>query len=107
MASTTSLIVQPSTLSLISLKSASWIMLVASNILCGETGWLKRVNGTFLLLLPSDPSDLMIVSNIAGENRSKVLAILTGDWMLLARARLSTETVEGVEPACSPLPAQA
>ncbi len=69
--------------------------MVASNILCGDTAWLKRVSGTFLPAEPSEISVFLMVSKMAGENRSKVLANFTGDCTLLIIARLKTLTVEG------------
>ena len=92
--------VAPSTLFLIRFMS-SRLNIVASNILCGETAWLKRVKGTFLPLDGSEPSVFLMVSKMAGENLSRVLAILTGDWTLLINARFNTVMVEGARPGSS------
>src|SRR5210317_1564495 len=94
MARTTSLMVDPSMLALICFISAR-LNTVASNILWGETGWLNRVSGTCRILPPSEDRDLTRVLKIAGENRSRVPAIFTGDCRLLTSARFTTVTAEG------------
>ncbi len=91
--------VAPGTFLRISATSAS-ATVVASNILCGPTGTLKRVSGTPAVMPPS-AIDLRADEMIAGDIFISAFMNLTGDCIDADQARESVSLLDGAWPSSS------